>query len=323
MSEGKQSVGSSVLIDGVSSQEVSFQVYQDVYNRITGRSEKIRRFLFDKHVVTLEHFLNLNSIVEQSVEQYTCHNSSVTISVSYIDGSSERWSSFEKFKMQAPTKSVCAESVEIEYDLLLTLPNLKDPRPYKLILGLRSETAFQEKMDKDGVSDFARRMTEDMKMATARLSISYVDLVVARSFEACIVSWYNALPRVTESHFQKLVRFLVPASNYFTRVLIVFTAVYVCFVAFKGYVVDIEAVFSFGLLSAAIISSANMLSFKIGAGFFRGFSPFSLVRISDADRIVSDGLAGKSSKLIFKTLASWLGIVAIGVIANYVSKLII
>lgn len=201
--------------------ELSFQQYQDVYNRLTGRSEKIRKIFFEKHLVTLEHLVNLNDVIEQGVEQYTCHSASVTISVFYVDGTSERWSSFEKLRLQAPNKSVCAESVEIEYDLLLTLPKLTDPRPYKLIFGCRSELGFQKKLDMDQASKFERRMARDMRMGTARLSISYVDLVVARSFEAFITNWFSALPKSEETFGKKVIRFLTPASGIFTRLLLI------------------------------------------------------------------------------------------------------
>jgi len=147
MNEKGIRASSSEIIDGSNGPLISFQTYQDVYSRITGRSEKVKRLFFDKHTVKLDHIINLNHTIKQGVEQYTCNSSSVTISVEYVDGTSERWSGFEKFRMQAPTKSICAEAVEIEYDFLLTLPKLDDPRPYKLVIGLRSEAGFQTRID--------------------------------------------------------------------------------------------------------------------------------------------------------------------------------
>jgi hypothetical protein len=304
----------------------SFQVYQDVYNRLTGRTEKIRRLFFDKQQVTLEHILNLNATIEQGVEQYTCHSSTASISVYYVDGTSERWSSFERFRMQAPTKSSCVESVEIEYDFLLTLPKLEDPRPYKLVIGMRSEVGFQKKLDLENASTFDRKMADNMKMGTARLSISYVDLVVARSFEAFVTSWYSALPRVSEGFTQRLIRLFSPASGLFTRLLIVITASVLCYVALAKAVVDVPTLFKFGLFSAVFLMISNILSFKIGdfvSGILSSFSPLSHVRLSDSDDIAKSEQGKKSLKRAVIVITSWLGIVGTGLVINYLSKFLI
>lgn len=316
-----QSGKSALAIEGGG--DVSFQVYQDVYNRITGRSEKIRKFFFEKHLVTLEHILNLNHAIEQGVEQYTCHSSSVSISVSYVDGTSERWSSFEKFKLQAPTKSVCAESVEIEYDFLITLPKLTDPRPYKIEVGVRSEVGFLRKLDLQRASSFERKMAQDLRMGTARLSVSYVDLVVARSFEAFVTSWFEALPKQSEGHLQTLIRWICPASGIFTRLLMIVTAAVLCWVLFSVHIVDLASMYSYGIVTAVMLMLTNILGLFSGdvvKTLFSSFAAVSSVRLSEADDKAKADLKGKTSQRLVLGLISWIGIVLTGLIINHLSN---
>jgi len=166
-------------------------------------------------------------------------------------------------------------------------------------------------------------MLADMKVATARLSISYVDLVVARSFEASVVNWYNSLPRLEESALQRIVRTCAPASDFFTRMLMIFTAVFICYSLFSAQISNSSSLFLFGLLSTAVIMTSNIAGFKVAeiiSRLLRSFAPLSLVFLSEADDTAGRRQVTKSSKWILVAGFSWIGIVATGILINYLSK---
>jgi len=61
-----------------------------------------------------------------------------TISVSYVNDSSERYSSIERFNLHAGSKGKVVESVSIEYRLLIVLPKVQRPQEYKITATIES-----------------------------------------------------------------------------------------------------------------------------------------------------------------------------------------
>ncbi len=177
----------SVLLDKVkisTGGEVSLQVIQDVYNDITGRTERLGRYFFDAHRIEFSDIENLHRSIEALMEQYHCMGSNCSITVRYIDDKTERVSSFQKFAAQGTTRNECVEEFELEYNFLIILPKTNEARPYTLEVGLRNTMALPKKMENLQASDIQRRISFESMRLTGRMTIEYVDLAVARSIEA-------------------------------------------------------------------------------------------------------------------------------------------
>jgi hypothetical protein len=179
-----------------SGNEISFQAAQDLYYTLTGRSERINNFYYDHHCPSFEDFEQLHAIVEQAIEQYDCKISNLLITVRYSNGKSEKFSGIERFRTQALNRRNATEEVEFQYDFLIVLPKTQEAKPYKVIVSLRSTLATiqatRARVNGDQELDIMLRLAP----ATARLVIEYIDLAVARTFEAHIDEWYKSLRKI-------------------------------------------------------------------------------------------------------------------------------
>jgi hypothetical protein len=81
-----------------SGHEVSMQVIQDLYNKLTGKSEKLTRTFRLNHTTTYEDICQLNTKITQLYEQYNIKGHNCTITLFHVNDSAERFSSFEKFQ---------------------------------------------------------------------------------------------------------------------------------------------------------------------------------------------------------------------------------
>ncbi len=85
-----------VLGDEKASTKISFQLAQDFYNEITGRSENIKEYSSSPFILNLGHIEQLYHRIEQSTEQYNICSFNEQYTVSYVDDSSERYSSLAR-----------------------------------------------------------------------------------------------------------------------------------------------------------------------------------------------------------------------------------
>ena len=164
-----------VVLSGTG-QEVSFQLFQDIYSSLTGRQEKLDRNYFDRHHLRLNDFINLHSQLAQLIEQYQCKMSQCSVVVRYSDGRSESFSSFDRFKLQIGTRNECVENVELSYEFLIVLPKTKEPRTYKVDIFALSHIGVKERLEQRDASEVERRVNEDFTKISTRVEINYTDI---------------------------------------------------------------------------------------------------------------------------------------------------
>lgn len=179
----------------ISNDELSFQVYQDIYNSITGRSERVSKFFLEPHVLKIGDVRNLNYMLEQMLEQYQHSDLACRFAVSYVDGTTETFSGMERFVLQAPAAQQVVHDIDITYSFFLVLPQTQEPKSYQLTVSLRSEVAAIERLEQTKATFAEKQMYFSLSQATSKLEIEYVDLAVARNIEQTLGGWYNALPK--------------------------------------------------------------------------------------------------------------------------------
>ena len=187
---------------------LSLQVFQDVYNQITGKRESINRLFFEPHHIRIPNLEALHYEMKRATEQWIDAESSCTVSVRFVDGSRCTHSGFNRFRIDCPNSNHATEDLEIEYDFLVLLPKTSEAKPYKVTLHLRSTLGVMSRLTERGVSETERAMFYEFSSGTARLDISYVDLAVARNLEATVENWYKSLPQTKKRGSRKLTQLL-------------------------------------------------------------------------------------------------------------------
>jgi hypothetical protein len=305
--------------------QISFQVYQDVYNTLTGKSEKLSRNFFDRHKISLSDIENLFHLFEQSFEQFDLQASNCTFTVSYANGKSDRYSSLEKFRLQAPARSSCTEDIEIEYDALLKLPKVEQPKNYKIIVFVRSDVGVEERFKNSNVSEFEKLMFRDIAASTARYEIQYIDVAVARTIEAAIEDWYSNLPRATTSTVETVAAFLSPATLLVTRLLGAATGAHLCITFLSAKADGPENIFYWGVFSAFALIAVNLISYSLGVratNFLKEITPRSTICLTSADRTAIHSHVQSGGMKLVKSLGYQLSVVCMGLLINFLSFLL-
>lgn len=200
----KQYMSMEIKAFGPMGGEPSLQQIQSIYHSITGKTESINRLFFDFHIIRIEDFDHLHSLIEQTLEQYDCKGLVFNGIVRYADGKSDRFSSFEKLKSFGSSRGYATVEIELEYNFLIKPPQYQEFKPYTLTIGCRNGIGILESFKLQRATDAEQRMYFDFQSGTARLELEYVDLAVARTFEACIEDWYHAIQKQSDSWLVKL-----------------------------------------------------------------------------------------------------------------------
>lgn len=193
------------------------QQYQFIYTQLTSRAEKRNIFKSRPHKISTDDILHLHHVIDQTIHTMDVVNTSVYITQRSVDKSSERWSGFEKFRLQSGTIPQVTAEIEIVYNFLIKLPAVEQPSPYKVTIGLRNSLYEMEKF---------RRQTKDMdaveimmmsQMATAKWEIEFVDTSVARTIGGAIDGWYENLREFEYNKTEKFAKSLKPYVNTIVR----------------------------------------------------------------------------------------------------------
>jgi hypothetical protein len=300
----------------------SLQVVQDVYNDLTGKTERTARIFYDSHVASLADLENLHHSIEQSLEQYDCKASNCSIGVRLCDGKSERFSSFSKFKTQGTNRSRATVGVELEYDFLIVLPKTLEAKPYKVAVGLMSGLGVIEGFKHTNASATEQSMYFELHSGTARLEILYVDLAVARSLEAVVEDWYRGLTKVNSSRFSTEIR-----KNSRWIPALVRSALLGSMLGFSYYLTHSTVGTNANLYRAFLISAAVSgiaLSFAVpvasrASRIIDRSRPSSAVVLSKVDQELLDAQKSGPVRAVLKVLGQGVAVVIMGLITTYVA----
>ncbi|NRD75037.1 hypothetical protein HQQ94_17805 [Shewanella sp. VB17] len=315
-----------IMGDGNAASQISFQLAQDFYNEITGKSEKLKERENDSFVLTLSNIEQLHHRVYQFTEQYNICSSNEIYSVKYVDDSSERYSSLDRLKLHAECKGSAVESINIQYNLLIILPKTQRPQEYKSSVTLVSRIAKIE-----GIKEELGPMGSDIplyqfeRMKTAVFSIDYIDVGVANALMSVLKGWYNGLEKNNTNNFLKLSREL---SHYFPKL---FKYSFLGLTSYYSYVLSnhfvVDGAMDLRPICVFILSSllVSFLSYKTGH-FLGRKAEVSLDRIYEQSYIhfsgADENFVKNSSLKNRKNLYLFLGSTTLTIILGACGSLI-
>ena len=287
----------------------SMQVVQQIYRDVTGKTEQLSKGYDLSHHTVWNDFESLNSRVTHLLEQYNVVERGCAVTISYIDSSSERFSSFDRARGFDAGSNSPVESVTLEFNFLIILPIAKKPELYKLVVQVSSGAALRERAEtRDQFESTFLRMVAER---TGFMSIEYIDYAVARNFQQEVDRWFGAL-QMTQSG--AIVKVLKRTSHHFPWILKYGTAAFVAF--FFVYeargiqsILALSDLFRLGLIAfAAVFISAGVAErlgqfFEMTVDFYQNPSYIRLNRgdervIAANKRSVGWGIARASGSLI-------------------------
>jgi hypothetical protein len=246
------------------SSQISFQLAQDFYNEITGRSENIQDYSRDSFILKLHHVEQLHHLLEQSLEQYNIQSFNENYSVNYVDDSSERFSSLAKLKLLVSSRGAAIEDISIQYNILIVLPKTKRAQEYKIHIKLLSRVAKMEKM-RDEINDIPIEIPlfQFEKHKIAVFSIDYIDISVANALMSVIKRWFNSIEKKQLNSTIKKVRKLSHFLPIFCKYGLLSLCAYLTFLASKTYVTN-ESDLNAAVVFLLCASLSLFVSYRFG-----------------------------------------------------------
>ena len=308
---------------------VSFQILQDIYNDITGRSEKITVRYKDLFQLELNDLAALNRKIEQFYEQYHINTSNCTVAIFYLNNEKQQFSSFSRFMLQGATSSSPVESVLVTYKFLIVLPKLNRPQSYTLAVRLISKIALEKKLEEDFPFDSAP-IFRLMGGSTATVEIEYVDYVVAKSAQSVLSGWFEVLPKENDP---KIIKFIQAKSYWISRASRLLTIIVVTLIVVQTMPRFVSPVaqnlLEFGqfiVLASLGIYGAQALASWSGSyveNSIDRWSGLSYLKFNQADVNLIKEISEKNRKTLVKSSISLCGTLLISVITKLIASALI
>lgn len=309
----------------IAGNEVSFQVVQDIYNDITGKSETSQVARFENHVVGISDIEQLNHRITQAIEQYDCHAFNMSISVYYADGHSERFSGIERFQQLSVAINIPSTAIDIEYNFLLKLPKTKEAKPYKLYVGLLSSLGTMYELKSRNASPVEKSIALSKLRPTAKFNMEYIDLAVSQAINSMVLEWYRGVRKEKEWH-PRLKSFFFEHWAYIVRCLAMASSAALTIFMFKGYVTGLEPLFFCTIVGVVTIQAANLISLPISTlsrEWLEELGPHSKLNFSNSDSDLISSQRRKPIVMILKFGFSAATAVAIGIATTFISSLLL
>lgn len=83
----------------ISDDKVPVAAYQAIYHKLTQSTERLENIKRDKYRITIADLQNLHRIIEQSIQQYKVEAKNCSVNLSFNNGETEKYSSFERFNV--------------------------------------------------------------------------------------------------------------------------------------------------------------------------------------------------------------------------------
>lgn len=193
----------------VTSLPESMQVYQAIYNEITGKTEVISDSVSKFLKIELNDLHQLNKLFEQFLEQYevSAFNSSITIF--HTEGNKERFSSFDRLNFYNVSSSSPIERINLELNVLITPPKLVKPQSYKIVINLIAGAAIIGKAGSEIPDKISKALLmRAIQEKAIEFKVEYVDYIIARSISDLIKNWASTIvEHDTNKSIQKIQKY--------------------------------------------------------------------------------------------------------------------
>jgi hypothetical protein len=315
---------------------VSMQVYQAIYNDITGKTENITDTYNKYFELSMEDIFQLKDKIFQFCEQYHVEGQNHNITVYHIKATKERFSSFERFFTYNASNTSPIEKIVIEFNLLIVLPKVKKPQSYKIKIDLTSGIALLSKHENDFPKGIPINVIiKAIQAETAEVEIEYVDYIVARSISELIRDWIESLKTLDGSLQIKKLQDNSHHVREFFSFAFPFIAIFFC-LKFSTIILSEFSVNEIRLSSFLIISfSAIFFSYNLGnilgrriegaIDSIKGIN-FSIIKINNGDKVLISEHSKKIRKSKIRAIKESVVAIILGftasILANIISNII-
>jgi len=302
-------------------QLVSMQVVQDVYNEMTGKTEKLSKSIKSNHKTKFEDVEQLNTKVHQLYEQYNILENNCNITLYHIDDCNEVFSSFERFRLYDKSSLSAVENIRLQYNFLILLPKSNRPQTYTLEINIHSRSAIRKKSEKE--HGLSKRIMNIVSSRTAVIEIEYIDYTVARNFMVTIQHWFEALDSTERNKVVEIIQdhtHSIVFSFKYISALFILTYFYLNHESWLQSAMSIELIFKLSILCFGSVFILSGIAARLGITLARSIEnihPMSYLKLNRGDDKAILCLQKSNKKSIAKVLLSVLFTIGINVFSAW------
>jgi len=313
----------------------SIKLYQQIYQHITGSSEKTKHRCSDNLLIDIDEIKQIHHKIEQISHTHNVASKNVTITVLYSHDRKEQFTSFEKFLFSTGISTSPTLSVIIKYNFAIIPVNnpissaVDVPNHYQVIIKLNSKIALQKEMEDDAPPFLRGKFMTFMMTNAAEVTVEYADYIIARGFVEAFKEWTDGCKRVSSK--VPLMQRLQAISHFIPQAIKLIFSVLILFYTYQSisiYINDsstVETIGKFTVLSFGIFFIVPSIARFLGGNIERAIDTYvapSYVKINKGDERLYDEYKVRNNKSLAKSILNIGVTVALGIVSSRLDKLL-
>lgn len=304
---------------------VSFQLYQDIYNQITGRTEQLAKSYKKSIKLEFSDIEQLDLKVKQILEQWKIVAANSSYTIYFNKNQKETFSSIERFKTYNSSSNSCSETISIKYFFSVAVPATNRVQNYTVDIQLNSRIVVQQRLLSEIPFSAPPGLINLMGLKTAEIRIDFVDYVMARTISTAFDEWVDSLH---ESEKNLVTDFLKKKSHYIPVVMKLLTLTLILFFIFSkipnyigGNFLPISAAYFLFFSGVSVF-----FGYKIASKFGRyieysldSTTEISYLKLTKGDEKNIESSVAKNTKQFRNAIAGLLATFILNLLAKYIS----
>lgn len=328
-SPGAPATGGLIQID-----KLPKTILQNIYHTVTGKTENLSKDLHGSVIINADDIDHLYAMINDQRCLYDNEfDPTVTVVVKHATERSVTYSSWARFKALSVGDHEITSEITIKMEFVLRLPQTQGPQRCVVSINLDSSLPLIRKRNDESMDyeQFGFFVFISREWRAVKVSIDFVDFLVAKSFSGVVEEWFSRLRRTKTNTFQGfilgkhlLIRNIL---NQMGRIgMAIFLAAYVYFSGEKFGSLRQETL---GVSLGLVIWSLSVISEHwISSGIFRRIAKNivpAVILLTSADRSCFAGvekMANSQTKTVLGVIGAILGGIAINILASFIYAMI-
>ena len=315
--------------------EINIDTLKSVYYWINAKPDTHIKVFKQSKLVSFSDIIVLNGKVQQKLENHELFTNVTSITLTFEDGEIKSFNAWEVFKnhpWEVPNKT---ESITINWDITVQLPNYKLPQKHTLKVRIGSSLRPNEIFQIMTNGDDDIELHENMAFMVCK--VDFINVVLSKELISIISEWYNILPSIQpkskiQQFVEKYKREIARVGHYLTT----FTGLVILFFIFKLHTRTLEVkAFDINLyrdiyfwiicLFIAYFIS-NLFGTSFGQYIFNKVNSYKeshIFKITSGDKNEQDELERKNRKVSSNLIWQFIIRLLVSLISIFVTKVLL
>ncbi|WP_156829170.1 hypothetical protein [Amorphus coralli] len=199
MASDKSELSNDDLLENASVDKLPRSALQAIYHAVTGKTESLSKILRGNVVISAQDFNNLYERICDQLELYNVEmGPTVSVVVKHASDKSVTYSSWERFQSLRVQNHEITSEIILRLEFVITLPQA--PGPQRCIINVNLDSSLPVLIDRGaeeegGIEEISFLFLVRRHWASVKISIDFVDFLVAKSFVSTIEEWFQTLKK--------------------------------------------------------------------------------------------------------------------------------